>query len=142
MTLELNPLELGYLVKAIEELKRQIIDTSSEEHDDEEKKIKIQQYIKDIEDLECKLKIKYERFMNNKKKKCKKENEEIIIKRIGLVFRGEYNSNKCICCQTEIENVEEENMTINLTDKYGKEKSIVIPVCDDCKFYVVSLITK
>ena len=142
MKLELNPLELGYLVKAIEELKRQIIDAFNEEYD-ENKKNKIQQYINDVTTLEDKLNTKYERFVNrNKKKESKKENEEIIIKRIGLVARGEYNSNKCVCCQNEIENVDEENITINLTDKEHKQKSIVVPVCDDCKLYVVSLITE
>lgn len=69
------------------------------------------------------------------------EDKDIILERIKLVFKGEYNSKKCVSCQTEIENVDEENMTINLTDKYGKEKSIVIPVCDDCKIDVFYLIT-
>ena len=68
------------------------------------------------------------------------EIKEIIFERIGLVARGEYNSNKCISCQNEIENVDEENITINLKDKKGKEKNIVFPVCDDCKMDVFFLI--
>lgn len=70
------------------------------------------------------------------------EKKEIIFERMGLVARGEYNSNKCVCCQNEIENVDEENIIINLKDKKGKEKNIVFPVCDDCKLHVVSLITE
>lgn len=70
------------------------------------------------------------------------EKKEIIFERMGLVARDEYNSNKCVCCQNEIENVDEENITINLKDKSGKEKSIIFPVCDDCKLYVLSLITE
>lgn len=68
------------------------------------------------------------------------EKQEIIFERMGLVARGEYNSNKCVCCQNEIENVDEENLTINFKDKKGKEKNIVFPVCDDCKMDVFFLI--
>ena len=70
------------------------------------------------------------------------EKKEIIFERMVLVARDEYNSNKCVCCQNEIENVDEENIIINLKDKSGKEKSIIFPVCDDCKLYVLSLITE
>lgn len=70
------------------------------------------------------------------------EDKDIILEGMKLVLKGEYNSKECICCQNEIENVDEENLTINLKDKNGKEKNIVFPVCDDCKFYVVSLITE
>ena len=70
------------------------------------------------------------------------EDKDIILERMKLVFKGEYNSKKCVSCQNEIENVDEENLTINFKDKSGKEKSIIFPVCDDCKLYVLSLITE
>lgn len=38
------------------------------------------------------------------------EIKEIIFERMGLVAKGEYNSNKCIRCQNEIENVDEETI--------------------------------
>ena len=41
------------------------------------------------------------------------EDKDIILERMKLVFKGEYNSKKCISCQNEIENVNEENLTIN-----------------------------
>lgn len=65
--------------------------------------------------------------------------KEIIINRMKAVRNGEYNSNKCIACQKEIENVEDENMSIEFTDKNGNKKTIVYPVCDDCKIDVVKL---
>ena len=69
------------------------------------------------------------------------EDKDIILERMELVLKGEYNSKKCISCQNEIENVDEENLTINLKYKNGKEKNIVFPVCYDCKIDVFYLIT-
>ena len=68
------------------------------------------------------------------------EDKDIILERIKLVFKGEYNSKKCVSCQNEIENVDKENLTINFKDKKWKEKNIVFPVCDDCKMDVLFLI--
>ncbi|HJH54794.1 MAG TPA: hypothetical protein K8V77_01765 [Brachyspira hyodysenteriae] len=70
------------------------------------------------------------------------ENKEIIFERMGLIAKGEYNSNKCICCQNEIKNVDEENITINLKDEDDNKKSIVLPVCDDCKIDMLYLISE
>lgn len=76
-------------------------------------------------------------FFETKEKLTKKK---IVFGRVKSIAQKRYNSNKCIYCQREIENVEEKNMTINLTDKEYKQKSIVCPVCDNCRKYVLSLI--
>lgn len=65
--------------------------------------------------------------------------KDIILNRMKAVIKGEYNSNKCVCCQKEIEDVDDENLTLELTNKQGKKNFIVFPVCDDCKIDVVQL---